>query len=258
MNPLINNIFINLITPLHVKQNTGRPLKTCYIQILNSIIFKIKTNCTWSNVKLYGDYSYSTVFKYFKLWSENKIFNALWENVIKIYSSNKHIKWKFLSVDSSMIKCLKGGECTGPNYQDRNRKGVKLNALVDTNGIPLSIHLSPSNEHDNQHIPSLLNKMVIKRPNYNQYLLADKGYDSANLRAYLIANNFEPIIPYRNNNQIQLNNDQRKIYNKRKVIENYFAKLKQYKSIRIRYERLIGHFSSFIEIANSIIIGAQL
>ncbi len=257
MNPLIINIFNNCLKDNKVKQSTGRPPVDCHTEILKSIFYKIQSCCTWQNVKIYGKYSYNTVYKYFKIWSNDNIFAKVYKKVLQVYSRSLKIKWKNLSVDSSMIRSLKGGQCIGNNYQDRNRKAVKLNTIVDSNGVPLSIHLSPANEHDIRHIGNLLDKFIIKRPIYNQYFLADKGYDSDNLRTILRNKQFIPIIPYRGN-RILLTVLERNLYNKRKIVENHFSLLKQYKGIRQRYERLISHFTSFIHIANSNIVANKL
>lgn len=261
MNPLMTNIFSNLIKPLTTKYSTGRPPVTCHVLILKSIIYKIESCCNWRNVPIYGDYSYGTVYNYFQLWIQNKIFSKLYKHILKIYSTNIHISWKYLSVDSSMIRALRGGECIGRNHFDRNRNAVKLNVIVDNNGIPLSYNTSPANEHDINHVNTLLNNFIIKRPIYEQYFLADRGYDSMNLRETLRSKRFVPVIPYRNmrgRQGIELTENELVIYQKRKVIENYFAKLKSFKAIRTRYERLISHFNGFIDIANSIIVSKML
>ena len=44
----------------------------------------------------------------------------------------------------------KGGEGTGANPTDRGKAGCKRHVLVDRNGTPLSLVLSPANRHDSQ------------------------------------------------------------------------------------------------------------
>lgn len=59
---------------------------------------------------------------------------------------------------------------------------------------------------------SHINKLLIKKKilkkinNHKKYLLADKGYDSNNIREILKQNNYIPIIPYnvRNKNRKKL------------------------------------------------------
>ena len=50
----------------------------------------------------------------------------------------------------------KGGEGTGPNPTDRGKPGSKRHVLVDANGIPLALELTPANVHDSTMLEPVL------------------------------------------------------------------------------------------------------
>jgi hypothetical protein len=56
-------------------------------------------------------------------------FYKTYKTILNIYSKNAHIKWKYLMVDSSMVRSLKGSECIGRNHFDHNHSAVKLNVI---------------------------------------------------------------------------------------------------------------------------------
>ena len=63
-------IFRNLLQTerFAVVQNArGRPKITDLCNVFKSIIFKVKSGVNWEDTRCYGDYSVSTVYKYFKL-----------------------------------------------------------------------------------------------------------------------------------------------------------------------------------------------
>ena len=71
-------------------------------------------------------------------------------------------------------------------------------------------------------------------------MLADKGYDSSNLRSKLIEQKYEPIIAYNKCNTKDINKikqltiSEKIIYKKRIKVENMFAKIKAYRRLNIR------------------------
>ncbi|CCC97364.1 transposase (fragment), partial [Azospirillum baldaniorum] len=85
----------------------------------------------------------------------------------------------------------KGGEETGPNPTDRGKPGSKRHILVDANGIPLALKISPANRHDSKLLETLVDavpaiRQCAGRPRRRPAKLhADKGYDFAHCRRAL-------------------------------------------------------------------------
>ncbi len=76
-------------------------------------------------------------------------------------------------------------------------------------------------------------------------LIADKAYDADKLRTRLIQRENEPVIPGRADRDIvyPLN---RKAYRRRSVIERMFGRLKNWKRIATRYDRLAINYLAAI------------
>ena len=120
--------------------------------------------------------------------------------------------------------------------------------VVDKNGIPLSVIVKEGNIHDIQfadkHLKDL-NFISIKYNIRNKYLLADKAYESKNLREMYVKHNYTVLIPKKKN----ANNNHyfdKKIYKNRHIIKNTFAKLKILRRIMIRYDAKIKSYMSFL------------
>ena len=93
--PIQINIFTNLMKEPKYKgteSKVGRPKVNSYVGLFKSILFKIKTGVKWEDTKLYGKFSSSSVYKYYKLWSQQGLFNALYVHSLKLYSKHRRIK----------------------------------------------------------------------------------------------------------------------------------------------------------------------
>jgi transposase len=74
-------------------------------------------------------------------------------------------------------------------------------------------------------------------------LLADKGYDTDAFRAFLKKEGIKPVIPGKSNRKKRIRHD-KKAYKKRNVIERCFGRLKDFRRIATRYDKLAGNFFS--------------
>jgi transposase len=83
-------------------------------------------------------------------------------------------------------------------------------------------------------------------------LLGDKAYDSAELRLWLKDRGTKPVVPNRSNRK-QLFSFDRKSYKQRHRIENAFCRLKDYRRIFTRYDRLARNFLASLCLAAAIV-----
>ena len=79
--------------------------------------------------------------------------------------------------------------------------------------------------------------------------LADKAYDANSLCEKIEAQGGEVVIPSRRHRKVQREYD-RIAYKNRWGIEGLFAKLKQWRRIATRYDKLAANFLGFIKIAS--------
>lgn len=94
--------------------------------------------------------------------------------------------------------------------------------------------------HDSQVAPQLIDKVQ------GEFLIADKGYDSESIREKSRSKNMIPVIPKRSNSKNPDQDFDLQLYKNRHVIENLFAKLKHYKAIAMRADKLARNFKAAI------------
>ena len=86
---------------------------------------------------------------------------------------------------------------------------------------------------------------LIKKLPPAQKLLADKAYDAAPLRAFLLKRGTTPVIPNKCN-RLQPFPFRKRIYRHRNKIERMFCRLKDARRIATRYDKLANNFLSSI------------
>lgn len=86
-----------------------------------------------------------------------------------------------------------------------------------------------------------------------EIVIADKAYDAEErVITPLIKAGKTPIIPSKSNRKEPRDHD-KELYKARHLIENFFAKLKQYRAIATRYDKTARIFLSAIYLAASVI-----
>jgi transposase len=111
---------------------------------------------------------------------------------------------------------------------------------TDSHGNPLCFEITGGQVHDIQVATKLIDQVQ------GEFLIADKGYDSEAIRDYARSKNMIPIIPKKSNSKNPDKNFDLQLYRNRHVIENLFAKLKHYKSIAMRADKLARNFKAIV------------
>jgi len=81
-----------------------------------------------------------------------------------------------------------------------------------------------------------------------QALLADKGYDANELLQVLAEHEVEAVIPPKRNRREQREYD-RQAYKHRNLVERMFNRLKQFRRVATRYDKLARSFLSILYVA---------
>ncbi len=79
------------------------------------------------------------------------------------------------------------------------------------------------------------------------HAIMDKGYDSNRIREQLLAQDIVPVIPSKSNRSEPRDYD-KDLYKLREKVERFFNKLKQFRRIATRYEKLSQTFLAFIHL----------
>jgi len=80
-------------------------------------------------------------------------------------------------------------------------------------------------------------------------LIADKGYDADSVRSCIRAQGAIPNIPNRANRKKKYR-WKKAVYRERNLVERFFNKLKQFRHIATRYDKLGANFFAFIQLAS--------
>jgi transposase len=123
-----------------------------------------------------------------------------------------------------------GGQANNDIGRSRGGLTTKIHLLIDSLGYPVNVLLSCGQDHDMTKIYDLIKDFKC------DYLIADKGYDSDDLRAFLTQKNITPVIPCRTNRTVKHSCDFH-IYKERNLVERCFNKLKNFRRIATRYEK---------------------
>ncbi len=83
------------------------------------------------------------------------------------------------------------------------------------------------------------------------YLLGDKGYDADQLRCLARQVGAVPVIPGRRNRKRTIRYDKQR-YRARHLIENAFCRLKDFRRVATRYDKLAANFLSGVAFATAL------
>jgi len=124
---------------------------------------------------------------------------------------------------------------------------TKINATVDALGNPTGFVLTPGQACDLDGADILL-PLVAART-----VIADKAYDAdARVILPLERAGVTVVIPPKRNRKVQRDYD-KELYKSRHLIENFFCKLKQFRAIATRYDKLARNFLAAVYLAASAI-----
>lgn len=124
---------------------------------------------------------------------------------------------------------------------------TKIHTLVDALGNPVGFHLTGGEVHDLVGADRLLPEMQAG------ILIADKAFDAdERVIEPLTSAGKVVVIPPKANRKSPRDYD-RHIYKARHLIENFFAKIKQFRAIATRYEKTARNFLAAVHLVASIV-----
>ena len=129
----------------------------------------------------------------------------------------------------------------------RSRGGLitKIHAVVDAEGRPIRIALTPDQAHDGTAAEELL---VDLKPGAT--LLADKAYDSNAIRDQAQEQDVWANIPPKSNRKGSFVFSAF-LYRYRNLVERFFNKLKQFRGIATRYDKNPDNFLAAIKLVSA-------
>jgi transposase len=117
---------------------------------------------------------------------------------------------------------------------------------VDGLGNPLRFQLTPGQRHDITQGEALVVNFEV------EHLIGDKGYDSAAFLQFILERGAVPVIPPRSNLKTPRDYDQY-LYRERHLVECFINKVKHYRHIFSRFDKLASRYLGFLSFVGALI-----
>jgi transposase len=116
---------------------------------------------------------------------------------------------------------------------------------VNWQGLPVRVVLTPGQASDKTAVPDLLDGLRLARN-----LVADRGYDSRAIVELIEARGAKAHIPTQRDRRMQRAVNA-KLYRQRNLIERCFNKLKHFRRIATRFEKLARNYLAAVLLAST-------
>ncbi len=157
------------------------------------------------------------------------------------------LEWAF--IDGRIVKAHQ--HSTGARTENDEGIGksvagntTKIHMAVDSYGLPIEFYITGGQVHDSKAAPTLID--MLPRADY---IIADRGYDSEALREQIRDKKAIPVIPRKKNSKVGNDDIYWCLYKYRHLVENVFARLKQYRGIATRDDKLKRNYESKLALA---------
>ena len=140
----------------------------------------------------------------------------------------------------------KGGQAAQALGRSRGGFSTKIHVSVDGLGNPLRFILTGGQQHDITQAEELIAGYA------GEHVLADKGYDAQEFRQHILELGMMPVIPPRSNRKAPADYD-RHLYRERHLVECFINKIKHYRRIFSRFEKLDTRYLGFLHFTAALI-----
>ena len=122
---------------------------------------------------------------------------------------------------------------------------TKIHAIVDAQGLPVRLVISPGQASDKTVCPELLRDLPAARA-----LVADRGYDAQAIIDLVRQAGGQAHIPTSRDRKVQRSVDPA-LYRQRNLVERFFCKLKHFRRIATRFDKLARNFLAAVLLASA-------
>ena len=168
---------------------------------------------------------------------------ARWEWTIHRYANDRLHARQSASLGSGRKK----GEHKQAIGRSRGGRNTKIHALADAKGRLIAILLTGGEAHDYP-----IAKRLIRRVKPPKHMLGDTAYDGDELRENLDERGTKSVIPNRSN-RIRLFSFNKRLYKLRWRIESAFNRLKDFRRIATRYDKLARNYLASVCLAAALV-----
>ncbi len=203
-------------------------------KIMNAIFYVLRTGMPWRDLpERYGPYT--TAYNRFNRWSRRGIWKRIFDTLASKSRDSLYL------IDSTIVKAHRAASGAKGGRKIRRSASAaavdpKIHAIVDSKGRPLNFTVTGGQVHDSQVVGD-----VLDTPRPPLAVTADKAYDSEKVRQQIKDEGALPVIPSRST-VIKKAYCPKRFYRRRHKIENYFCRIKDWRRIATRYDKLARNF----------------
>jgi transposase len=212
---------------------------------MRGILIVLSQGCKWRAIDT-PEAAWNSIYQYYRRWTRQGVFTQIFSGIeLPLVGSRRFL-------DSTHIKvhrCAsnpRGGQAAQAMGRTKGGMNTKIHAVVDEAAQPMRLFLSAGNEADISHAPTMAEEIPAAM------LVADKGYDSDPFRQWLRERGIKPCIPPRSNRK-HPRAYSKSSYRKRHVVENFFERIKNFRRIATRYDKLAETYLGFVCLASTIV-----
>jgi transposase len=211
-------------------------------RVLNGIFWVLRSGAPWRDLpERYGPRT--TCYNRFIRWRKAGVWDRLMNAITAVYDRDIQM------IDSTSVRAHQQAATArtcAENCLGRSRGGLttKIHVVVDAQGLPIKLALTAGQTHDGQIADCLLDHLGPRT-----IVLADKAYDANRIRALIEEHGATPNIPAKSNRKWKPCFSKR-LYRERNLIERFFCKLKHFRRVATRYDKLAGNFLAMVQLAS--------
>src|SRR6266436_6572046 len=174
-------------------------------RVLEAVLWILNTGAQWH--MLPQSYpNYKTVHRRFQTWCSNEVLRRVLTDVANELRDKGVLDEEECFIDATFVMAKGGGTEIGAT---KRGKGMKIMAIVDRHGLPLSVSTHAANHHEVRLVQLCFDFYMIEAKPEN--LIGDRAYDSDPLDAELRKDGIEMIAPHRGNRSKPPTQDRRRL-----------------------------------------------
>ena len=223
-----------------------------------------RTGAPWRDLpERYG--KWTTISSRFYRWQKAGIWQRILDKLQNQADSQGRLDWETHYVDGTIVRAhqhaagAKGSQAEAEAL-GRSQGGfsTKIHVRSDGKAQPITFVLTAGQRHEAVAFEALMTQGGVQRPGRGQpkrrphRVVADKGYSSWKIRAYLRRRGIRYTIPHKTNEH-RTGPFDRAIYRSRNIVERLINRLKQFRRIATRYEKRAQHYLAMLLLATIIL-----
>lgn len=261
MEVLTKDIIVRCLLPHLPVRTGGRPLRATPVELVQAILYKLKTGCQWRFLPVKQFFSapglaWQTVYYHFNQWRKDGAWKNLWLAVLR--GHKRLLDLSSVQLDGSHTPAKNGGAAVGYQGRKKARTTTQL-LLTDNAGQPLaSATPQAGNHHDLFQIDVLFAELccLLEAAQIDLkglFLNADSAFDASSLRRACAQRDIHPNLA-RNPRSTGATDEHyvyfdEELYRRRTVAEHANAWLDSFKTLLVRYETTVDNWLAFHWIA---------